>query len=96
MVREAVLVDVSAMPDLARLAEEVARTGTPRLLRRGDHDLAVLSPAKLKRRPKGKRVTQADIDAALATFGTWTDLDAETLLRELDEARGDASSPVEL
>ncbi len=96
MAREAAAVDISTMPDLVRLAEEVARTGTPRVLRRGDTDIAILSPAKPKHRFKGKRVTEEDIAAALATFGTWKDLDAEKFLRELDEARSDNSPPVEL
>jgi hypothetical protein len=42
-------------------------------------------------------VTQADIDAALATFGAWRDtIDTERLKRELDEARSDDRPPVEL
>jgi hypothetical protein len=97
MTREAAAIDISRMPDLAQLAEEVARTGIPRLLRRGDEDIAVLSPARPKRRPRGKRVTQADIDAALSVVGSWKDIEAaETLKRELDEARSDNSPPVTL
>jgi hypothetical protein len=95
----AATLDIAALPEVVRLVEEVRRTGAPLLLRRGDEDLAVLSPAppaRPTRRPRGKRPTQAQIDAALATFGTWTDLDAGKLLRELDEARGDATPPVEL
>ena len=97
MTRETTAIDISTMPDLARLAEEVARTRTPRLLRRGDEDIAVLSPARPKRRPRGKRVTQADIDAALGAIGSWKGIvDTERLKRELDEARSDNSPPVEL
>ena len=98
MTREAVPIDLNQlqMPELVRLAQEVRRTQLPIVLRENGEDIAVLSPAKAKRRVKGKRVTQADIDAALATFGTWKDLDAETFLRELDEARSDTSPPVKL
>jgi hypothetical protein len=97
MTRETAAIDISTMPDLAQLAEEVARTRIPRLLRRGDEDIAVLSPARPKRRPRGKRVTQADIDAALSVVGSWKDIEAaETLKRELDEARSDNSPPVTL
>ena len=98
MTREAVLMDLdqTQMPDLVRLAKEVRRTKLPIVLRENGEDVAVLSPASTKRRRRSKRVTQADIDAALATFGTWKDFDAETFLRELDEARSDASPPVEL
>ena len=97
MTREAARIDISTMPDLARLAEEVARTRTPRVLRRGDEDLAVLSPARPKRRRKGKRPTEEDIAAALAAVGSWKAIvDGERLKRELDEARSDTSPPVEL
>ena len=96
MTREAVPMDLHQMPDLARLAQEVRRTKLPIVLREDGEDVAILSPAETKRRLKGTRVTQADIDAALATFGTWMDLDAETFLRELDEARSDTSPPIEL
>jgi hypothetical protein len=94
MTREAVPLDLRQLPDLARLAREVRRTNTPMVLRENGEDLAVLSPARPKRR-KGKVVTQADIDAALAA--SWVGLvDAERLKRELDAARGDDRPPVRL
>jgi hypothetical protein len=97
MTREAAPIDIATMPDLGRLAEEVARTRTSRVIRRGDTDLAVLSPAKPKRQPRRKRVTQADIDAAIGAIGSWNGIvDTERLKRELDEARSDTSPPVEL
>ena len=97
MTREAARIDISTMPDLARLAEEVARTRTPRVLRRGDEDLAILSPTTPKRRRRGKRVTEEDIAASLAAAGSWKELvDGEQLKRELDAARSDNSPPVEL
>ena len=45
MTREAARIDISTMPDLARLAEEVARTRTARVLQRGDEAVALLVPA---------------------------------------------------
>lgn len=36
--------DVSAVPELERLADEVRRTHRPRLLRRGNEDIALLLP----------------------------------------------------
>lgn len=44
MVRELEPLDVSAMPELAQLADEVERTGRPRRLRRDGRDIAVLIP----------------------------------------------------
>lgn len=45
MVQEAERIDISNMPDLVRLAEEVAQTRKPRLLTRGEEEVALLSPA---------------------------------------------------
>jgi hypothetical protein len=96
VVREAVRVDIATHADLERLADEVVRTRIPLVITRGDEDLVILSPAAPKRGRQGKRASQADIEAALATFGAWTDLDAEKFLRELDEARSDNKPPVKL
>lgn len=38
-------IDISTMPDVARLADEVERTRLPRVLRRGTKDVALLIPA---------------------------------------------------
>ena len=48
MARELPPIDISAMPELTRLADEVARTRRPRLLRRGDAAVAVLSPTLVR------------------------------------------------
>ena len=74
MAEEATAIDISSMPEVARLAQEVAKTGRPHVLRQEDRDVAVLSPARPRRgRLKGKAVTQADIDAALSVAGAWRD-----------------------
>lgn len=94
MVREAAPIDISAMPDVVRLAEEVARTGTARELLRNGEALAVISPAPVRWRRRGKRVTQADIDAALSTFGAWKGkIDAEAFKRQVREGRGHDELP---
>lgn len=95
MVRELVPIDISDLPEVAELAEEVARTGRARVLRRADRDIAVISPAPAGRRSRARPVTQADIDVALAA--SWEGLvDGERLKRVLDEARGDDRPPVEI
>lgn len=93
MVREAEPIDISTMPDLARLAQEVARTGKPRLLRDHDQDVAVLSPARPKRRRKA--LTQAERLAALeASFGGWKGLvDPDELKSQLRELQFDDREP---
>jgi hypothetical protein len=45
MSREAARIDISTMPDVARLAREVERTRTPQLLEEEGRALAVLVPA---------------------------------------------------
>jgi hypothetical protein len=49
MVREAESIEISSMPEVARLAGEVARSGRPRRLRRGDADVAILTPVRSRR-----------------------------------------------
>ena len=63
MARELEPIDIRDAPDLLRLAEEVHRTRTPRLVRRDHKDLVVVSPvppAAKKRRPRGRVLTEAD------------------------------------
>jgi hypothetical protein len=92
MVRDAAYVDISAMPEVARLAKEVARDGRPRVLREADTDIAVISPAPTRPRRRTRPVTDAEIEAALAA--SWVGLvEPEELKRELDEARGDDRLP---
>ncbi len=99
MVREATSIDISTMPDLARLADEVARTRRPRVLHRNNKAVAVLMPARRtpRRGKKGKTLTQAQREAVLSTFGAWKGhIDAEQLKREIKEARSDHRPPVNL
>ena len=97
MAQELIPIDISTMPELARLAEEAARTEQPRLLRRDTTDVAILSPARPRRRRKWKTITEADRAAALAAAGSWQGLvDPEQLKRDLDEARSSDRPPVEL
>jgi len=44
MANELQPIDISTIPELAQLADEVARTRQPRRLRRGDTTVAVLMP----------------------------------------------------
>ena len=98
MTREATRIDISAMPELARLADEVARTGMPQVLERDNKPVALLVPVSHSaRRQRIRRPTQNDIDAALATFGAWkAKVDTEQLKRDIKAARSDHRPPVEL
>jgi hypothetical protein len=60
MRKELQALDIAASPELMRLAEEVERSGVGRLLKRGDREIAVLTPVATRRprRPRGKGRTQ--------------------------------------
>ena len=63
MARELEPIDISDTADLLRLAEEVHRTRTPRLVRRNREDFVVVSPAppaSKPRRPRGRVLTEDD------------------------------------
>ncbi len=90
-------IDISAIPELARLAEEVRTTGKARRLRRDAEDVALLVPAPAARRPSRGRISAADRAAFLASAGGWQDVDTDTLVQHIyeDRHRGDRP-PVEL
>jgi hypothetical protein len=98
MVREVTLVDISTMPDLIRLAEEVARTQQPHVLQRDNNDVAILIPARARgRRRVGRNISQADIDATLAAFGAWKGhIDPDEFMRQVKAGREDDRPPVHL
>jgi hypothetical protein len=99
MARELTPVDITNTPDLLRIAEEVRRSGRPRLLRRADEDIAVLSPVPpgATRRSHGaKRYTDDDDAAFLASAGSWKDFDLEEFLKHNEESRRVSRPPVEL
>ena len=61
MAKEPKRIDISAIPELLNIAEEVRRTNEPRILKQDSEDLAIVAPIKpaAKRVPKG-RPTSAD------------------------------------
>ena len=100
MAKELTPFDVTNSPELLRLAEDVHRSGQPRLLRRDNQDLAVLAPvgAPARRRArKTKTYTKADDDAFLSTAGGWKgNVDVEQFLKDIEESRRITRPPVEL
>ena len=60
MTREALSVDVSGNPELLSLAQEVKRSGKPRVLRADGEELARVSPAIPRRRSLKGRPTFAE------------------------------------
>ncbi|HZU75429.1 MAG TPA: hypothetical protein VFA70_01610 [Dehalococcoidia bacterium] len=92
MARDTAPIDASAMPDVSRLVQEVARTGKPCRLQSGDAE-AVLSPIRPRRRRQA--LTPAEREKALQAFlGAWKGLiDPDQLKRELNELQRDDSAP---
>ena len=61
MARELKPIDITHTPDVLRLAEEVASSGVPRLLRKDDHDVAELRPiSPTRRRARRSQPTSQD------------------------------------
>jgi hypothetical protein len=68
MASERTPLDISRMPELAHLADEVRRTQTPRVLRQGEDDVAVLMPVPAAPRRRKTGVVRAD-DPLLGLIG---------------------------
>lgn len=86
--------DISDIPDVLRLAEEVRRAGEPRVLRRDGEDLALVIPlpqAKPRRRSRTK--TDADYEAFRSAAGGWADVDTDRLINDIYEDRRRSSRP---
>ena len=71
--------DISTMPDLVQIVEEVAATKQPRELKRNNQIVAVLTPSNIKR--------TTSIQDALALAGAWKDLPSDHMEEELDRIR---------
>jgi hypothetical protein len=64
-------IDITNLPELARIAQEVRDTNEPCILRQGDEDLAVLMPARStkKKRRRTQPVTHDDAIFRLVGIG---------------------------
>jgi hypothetical protein len=77
-------IDISNIPDLVRIAEEVEATKKPRLLKRDNTPIALLTPVNKKQSSKEKSKA---IKEALAMAGAWGDRDWNEVEAELDRIR---------
>ena len=70
MAKELAPIDISKLPELLRLAEEVRAANTPRVLRCNDEDVAILMPLASEEPQPARRVRpRADRDAILNLIG---------------------------
>ena len=87
-------IDVSNWPEVLRLAEEVKATHEPRLLRRGDHALALIVP--VSEDVPHRRPTEEELEAFRSAAGGWADMDTDQLLEDFAESRRLTRPPVDL
>ena len=77
-------IDITNMPDLVRIAEEVEASQQPRVLKRDNTPIALLTP--VNKQPL-RRTKQKAIEETLALAGAWKDLPSDQLEEELDRIR---------
>jgi hypothetical protein len=94
MASEYARIDISNVPDMLKLAEDVNRTRRPRILRRANEDIAVLMPMQhMTRRPTKHAPSAEDIAAFEAAAGGWKDVDVDRFLADNARSRQTASRP---
>jgi len=95
MAKQPKSIDISDVPDILRLAEEVRRAGEPRVLRRDGEDLAMVVPMPRPRKTRLKKPTAADYAAFRSAVGSWADIDTDTLIEDIYRARGEGTRPID-
>ncbi len=94
MAQEERVVDISSDPKLLRLAEEVHKSGRPRVLRVDGRDIAEIVPLRQARHRRiGRPKTEEDMAAFRSSFGSWKDEDTDKLIRDIYESRRISTRP---
>ena len=94
MARRLKHIDISRLPELLRIAEEVRNSSEPRILRRDSEDVAILMPVKPTSRHAKRVKTKADREAFLASAGSWKGIvDADRFIADVYESRRHSSRP---
>src|SRR5437016_5674201 len=86
-------IDITTMPDLARIVEEVEATKKPRELRRDNKTVAVIAPAKKVPAKNKREKTQADYEAFKSAAGGWKDIDTDKLIANIYASRRRSNRP---
>lgn len=84
--------DISAMPELRRVAEEVAASGRPRLLTEDGRALAEITPTS-RRSVRRRASPAAQRRHFLAAAGSWADVDTDQLLADIYASRDAPGRP---
>jgi hypothetical protein len=94
-VRDLEPIDISHYPELRRLVDEVRGSNSPRVLRRGNEDVAILIPMTRWRSTRKRR--QPDYEAFRSAAGGWKDVDTDKLIADIYADRMlDDRPPVQL
>jgi hypothetical protein len=87
-------IDISNIPELVRIAEEVEATKTPRKLKRENKTVAVIMPVVKATAKQKREKTNADYEAFKSAAGGWKDLvDIEKLKQDIYESRSISTRP---
>jgi hypothetical protein len=94
MAKELRPVDVSKLPELLSIAEDVRASGVGRLLKRNGEELAILAPVTRRaRKATARGRSKADYEALLAAAGSWKDVDTDAFVADVYESRRRSSRP---
>ena len=81
-------VNITSIPELLHLVEEVRRNKRVIVLTAKDEDVAVLSPVTRRHRPSpGRKLTEADVAAFRSAAGSWSDVDTDRLVEDIYQSR---------
>lgn len=86
-------IDITDIPDMLRLAEEVRRVGEPRVLRRDGVDLAMVVPLPRAMKARLTKPTAEDLEAFRQAAGSWADIDTDKLIEDIYRARREGTRP---
>ncbi len=92
-------IDITNIPELVRIAEEVEKTKKLRKHMRDNEPVALITPVRPAREAQKRTVkTKADYEAFRAAAGSWKDVDTDTLLKNIyeDRRRTNTRPPVKL
>jgi len=80
--------------NIAAFFARVAREHESLVVEGAEGELVVLKPLRsTKARLRSRRRTAADHEAFLSSFGSWSDVDADTLIKDIYESRSISSRP---
>jgi hypothetical protein len=95
MAEHAKPIDISGMPDLLHVVEQVRASNEPRILTRDDEQLAVIVPVGARFRGHRQTTpTEEDLEAFRSAAGGWKGVvDVDKLVEDIYESRRISSRP---